>query len=154
VPQLARWSLTHEGHRVVKASDQYPAKPAQVRQQRLIPHDARTIPSVVRLIEIGRRSKLSGLFVARELRLNPQERRLVCDALVVMQVGTFDQPNLVPWSSDPAIEDEARFRIAIEADNDTEPLAVIAGKASAWRSPCTSTSAIRSSRRPRSPLRC
>lgn len=133
VPQLARWSLTPEGHRVVKASDQYPAKPAQVRQQRLIPHDARTTEAIVRLIEIGRRSKLSGLFVAHELPLSPQQKRPICDALVVMQVGTFDQPNLVPWSSDPAIEDEARFRFAIEADNDTEPLAVIAGKASAYR---------------------
>jgi hypothetical protein len=133
VPQLARWSLTPEGQRLVKANDQYPTKPAQVRQQRLIPHDARTTEAIVRLIEIGRRSKLSGLFVTHELRLNPQERRPVCDALVVMQFGSFDQPNLVPWSSDPAIEDEARFRIAIEADNDTEPLAVIVGKAGAYR---------------------
>jgi hypothetical protein len=39
-PQLARWSLTPAGHALVKASDQYPAKPVQVRQQRLIAHDA------------------------------------------------------------------------------------------------------------------
>lgn len=57
-------------------------------------------------IEIGRRSKLSGFFVAHELRLDPQEKRPICDALVVMQFGTFDLPNIVPWSSDPAIEDE------------------------------------------------
>jgi hypothetical protein len=89
--------------------------------------------AIVCLIEIGRRSKLSGLFVAHELRLDPQEKRPVCDALVVMQFGTFDLPNLVPWSSDPAIEDESRFRFAIGADNDTEPLGVIAGKAHAYR---------------------
>jgi hypothetical protein len=85
------------------------------------------------LIELGRRSRLSGLFVAHEVRLDPEEKRPVCDALVVIQYGTFNQPNLVPWSSDPAIEGEGRVRFAIEADNDTEPLGVIAGKARAYR---------------------
>lgn len=133
VPQLARWSLTPKGHAQVRRSAQYPAKPAQVRQQRLIAHDLRTTETIVRLIELGRSSGLSGIYVARELRLNPEEKRPVCDALVVMQFGSFDQPNLVPWSSDPAIEDERRLRFAIEADNNTEPLGVIAGKANAYR---------------------
>ncbi len=133
VPQLARWSLTPTGHTRIRASDQYPARPATPRQQRLIPHDARTTEAIVRLIEIGRRSLLGGIYVAHELQLNPKERRPVCDALVVMQFGSFDRPNLVPWSSDPAIADEGRRRFAVEADNDTEPLAVIAGKAYAYR---------------------
>lgn len=133
VPQLARWSLTAKGQALVKASDQYPARPAPVRQQRLIPHDIRTTETIVCLIELGRRSRLSGLYIAHEVRLDPEEKRPVCDALVVIQYGTFNQPNLVPWSSDPAIEDEGRVRFAIEADNDTEPLGVIAGKARAYR---------------------
>ena len=133
VPQLARWSLTPEGHTRIRSSDQYPARLATPRQQRLIPHDARTTEAIVRLIELGRRSRLRGIYVAHELQLNPKERRPVCDALIVMQFGSFDQPNLVPWSSDPTIADEGRRRFAIEADNDTEPLAVLAGKAHAYR---------------------
>ncbi len=78
VPQLARWSLTPAGHTDVKTIDQNPAKPAQVRQQRLIPHDASTTETIVRIIEISRRSKLSGLYVAHELRLDPQQRRPMC----------------------------------------------------------------------------
>ena len=133
VPQLARWSLTSAGHALVKSSDQYPLKPASARQTRLIAHDARTTEAIVRLIEIGRRSRLSGVYVGHELRLNPQERRPICDALLIIQFGMFDRPNLVPWSSDPPIALEGRMRFAIEADNDTEPLAVIAGKAQAYR---------------------
>jgi hypothetical protein len=133
VPQLVRWSLALTTARPLGVSDQCPARPATPRQQRLIVHDLRTTEAIVRLIEIGRRSKLSGIYVAHELRLNPEEKRPICDALVVVQFGTFDQPNLVPWSSDPVIEDEGQLRFAIEADNDTEPLGVIAGKARAYR---------------------
>jgi DNA-binding PadR family transcriptional regulator len=56
VPQLVRWSLTPKGRAQVKSSAQYPSKPAQVRQQRLIPHDLRTTEAIVRLIELGRQS--------------------------------------------------------------------------------------------------
>lgn len=110
---------------VTEGSQARPQYPAQKRRPGLIPHDARAIEAVVRLIELARPHGLSGVFVARELRLNPQRPRPVCDALVVIQLGSFDRPNLVPWSGDPAIADEARVRFAVEADNDTEPLAVI-----------------------------
>jgi hypothetical protein len=132
VPQLARWSLTPAGHTLIKQSDQYPAKPARPRQKRLIPHDLRTAEAIVRLIELARPAGLSGLFVTHEVRLDPQHTRLVCDAVVIMQLGQFAHPHLVPWSNDPAIEDETRYRYAIEADNDTEPSAVIRGKGHAY----------------------
>lgn len=132
-PQLARWSLTSAGHALIKANDQYPAKPGKLRQQRLIAHDARTTETIVRLIEIARPRGLSGLFIAHELRLDPKRTRPVCDALVVLQLGAFNRPNLVPWSKDPAIEDETRYRIAIEADNNTEPLEVLRGKGHTYR---------------------
>ncbi len=56
------------------------------------------------------------------------------DALLVMQTGGgYARTDLVPWTKDPAIDDEARWRFAIESDGDTEPIAVIEGKARAYR---------------------
>jgi hypothetical protein len=133
VPQPGRWSLTSTGHARVKAHAQYPARPAENRRAGLIAHDARAIEVIVRLIELARPAGLSGVFVARELRLNSKLPRPVCDALVVLQLGAFDRPDLVPWSGDPAIADEQRVRYAVEADNATEPLAVIQAKAEAYR---------------------
>lgn len=133
VPQLARWSLTPAGHKEVKTSDQYPAQPAVPCKPHLLAHDARNTEVIVRLIELGRRSELSGISVAHELPLNPTQRRPVCDALVVMQFGSFDRPNLVPWSSGPVVTGEGRMRFAIEADNNTEPLSVLASKADPYR---------------------
>jgi hypothetical protein len=132
-PQLVRWSLTPDGHALVRSSAQYPTKPVQVRQQRLIAHDARTTEAIVQLIEIGRLSQMSGIYVSHELRLHPKERRPVCDALVVLQIGVFDRPNLVPWSRDPALAYEGKLRFAIEVDNDTEPGSVFMAKAKAYR---------------------
>jgi len=133
VPQLARWSLTPAGHSEIEGYAQYPASPAASRGKHLFAHDTRATAAIVRLIELGQHGGLSGVFVAHELRLNPAQRRPVCDALVVLQFGAFGQPNLVPWSSDPATTDEGRLRFAIEADNSTEPLAVLAGKATTYR---------------------
>jgi hypothetical protein len=76
-PQLARWSLTPTGHALVKASNQYPLRPMRPRQQRLIPHDARTTQVIVRLIELARRGGLSGIFVAHEVRLDLRRTRPV-----------------------------------------------------------------------------
>lgn len=133
VPQLARWSLTPAGHKEVKTSDQYPAQPAAPRKQQLLAHDSRTTEAIVRLIELGRRSELSGVYVAHELPLSPKQRRPVRDALVVMQFGSFDRPNLVPWSSGPVATNEGRMRFTIEADNNTEPLSVLTSKAATYR---------------------
>lgn len=133
VPQPGRWSLTTLGHARIRAQAQYPARPAENRRAGLIPHDARATEVIIRLIELARPAGLSGVFVARELRLNPRQRRPVCDALVVLQLGAYDRRDLVPWSGDPAIADEKRLRYAVEADNASEPLAVIQAKARAYR---------------------
>lgn len=133
VPQPAQWSLAAGGHARIRANSQYPARPAEHRRAGLIPHDARATAAIVRLIELARPAGLSGVFIARELRLNQRQRRPVCDALVVLQLGSFDRSDLVPWSGDRAIADEQRVRYAIEADNATEPLAVIQAKAEAYR---------------------
>lgn len=133
VPQLAQWSLSSAGHDIVKTSAQYPLKPVRPRPRRLIGHDARTREVIVRLIEWARPHGLCGLFVGHEIRLDPRRTRPVCDALVVLQIGPHHDVAAIPWSNDPAIEDETRYRYAIEADNATEPPEVIRGKGYAYR---------------------
>lgn len=137
VPLLARWSLTPAGHKEIKANKDYPPKPVIPREKRLFAHDARTTATVVRLIELGQRYGLSGIYIAHELPLNPRQRRPVCDALVVMQFGLTEQPNLVPWTKTPPTGAEGLLRFAVEADNNTEPLAVLGSKAETYRSLAT-----------------
>ena len=130
------WTLTDKGHAYIaaKANDQYPTKPAKLRHKRVMPHDLLVIKTIVALIERARQEGLSGLFVQFETRLNPAERRPIPDAVVIMQFGGgFNRQDIVPWTKDPAIEDETRSRFVIEADFQTETLSVIAGKARAYR---------------------
>lgn len=135
VPQLARWSLAPAGHDLVKHLDQYPVKPVRPRQKRLLQHDSRTTRIIVQFILWARQEGLSSVGVFHEVRLDPMAPRPVCDALLIMQLGgPALEGHLVPWSKDPAIADERRWRFAIEADNDTEPAAVLRGKATAYRS--------------------
>lgn len=136
VKQYDVWTLTDKGHGYIaaKANDQYPTKPAKLRHKRVMAHDLLVVKTIVVLVEHARREGLSGLFVHFELRLNPAERRPIPDAVVIMQFGGgFGQPNIVPWTKDPAIEDETRSRFVIEADSQTETLSVIAGKARAYQ---------------------
>ena len=133
-PQLARWSLTPKGHALVKPSAQYPVKPSHPRQRRLVEHDARTIATVVHLLLVARRTGLRGVFLRYEVRLAPDRPRPIADAFVCIQTGASGAaPNIVPWSNDPALHDEERWRFVIEGDNATEPAATIRGKGEAYR---------------------
>jgi hypothetical protein len=134
LPLLARWSLTAAGHKQIKANKDYPPKPVIPREKRLFAHDARTTATVVRLIELGQRCGLSGIYVAYELPLSPRQRRPVCDALVVMQFGSTERPNFVPWTRIPPTSAEDDLHFAVEADNNTEPLAILGSKAETYRS--------------------
>ncbi len=130
------WTLTDKGHAYIseKANDQYPTKPAKLRHKRVMRHDLLAVETIVTMVELARKDGLSGLYVQCEMRLNPTERRPIPDAVVIVQFGGgFTQTDIVPWTKDPAIEDETRSRFVIEADNQTETLSVIAGKAVAYR---------------------
>jgi hypothetical protein len=59
----------------------------------------------------------------------PNQRRPICAALLLIHLSAEDSTGLVPWSKDAPLEDERWVRIAIEANNDTEPHAVIAKRA-------------------------
>ncbi|HSH77294.1 MAG TPA: replication-relaxation family protein [Herpetosiphonaceae bacterium] len=132
--QPSLWALTKKGHELIAGHDQYPPKPAPIGPKRLIGHDYRTNETIITLVEHARPSDLSGIYVQYEVRLDPTQPRPRMDALLIIQTGGgYARTDLVPWSKDPAIEDEARWRFAIESDSDTEPIAVIEGKARAYR---------------------
>ena len=131
VRQDALWSLTRKGLLMLKDSPQFPPEYKGVRPRKLFRHDTRTTEAVVRLIELAREvqdhqtAALSGVYVEREIRLDPLRRRPVMDALVIITQGGEPTPaHLVPWSRDPTIGAEHRVRYALENDRSSEPLSV------------------------------
>lgn len=138
--QGALWSVSRKGRDMIRESDQYPPEYKEPRARRMVPHDSTTSEAIVRIIELGRAVEyegqrgMSGLYVEREVRLDPVRPRPVMDALIIVTVGgDFDRPDLVPWSRDPTLEGERRVRYALENDRDTEPPTVIAAKASHYQ---------------------
>jgi hypothetical protein len=134
--QSALWSISRKGRELVRDHEQYPPEYKEPRARRMVVHDSTTSEAIVRIIELGRavehdgRRGLSGLYVEREVRLDPARSRPVMDALIIVTVGgDFDRPDLIPWSRDPTLDGERRVRYALENDRDTEPPTVIAAKA-------------------------
>ena len=140
VRQDALWSLTRKGLALIRDADQFPPEYKGARPRRMFPHDSQTSEAAVRLIELMRgaqqagQTTLSGVYLEREIRLDPARRRPVMDALVIMTYGGESTPgHLVPWSRDPTLAGERRVRYALENDRASEPLSVIAGKAHAYQ---------------------
>ncbi|NCC94638.1 MAG: hypothetical protein EOM10_15440 [Opitutae bacterium] len=138
--QPALWSLTRQGRDLLRDHDQFPPEYKEPRARGLVPHDLTTSEALVRFIEVARQLEatsgrpLSGLYVEREVRLDPARSRPVMDALIILTVGgAVSRPDLVPWSRDPLLPGERRVRYALENDRDTEPATVIAGKASHYQ---------------------
>ncbi len=136
----ALWSLSRKGLALVRDADQFPPEYKGARPRRMFPHDSQTSEAVVRLIELIRdaqragQTTLSGVYLEREIRLDPTRRRPVMDALVILTYGGEPTPDhLVPWSRDPTLQGEQRVRYALENDRASEPLSVIAGKAHAYQ---------------------
>lgn len=136
IRQSVLWSVTRKGRDLIREHEQYPPEYKEPRSRRMAVHDSTTSEAIVRIIELGRQVEhhgqrgLSGLYVEREVRLDPARTRPVMDALIIVTVGgDFDRPDLIPWSRDPTLEGERRVRYALENDRDTEPPTVIAAKA-------------------------
>jgi hypothetical protein len=130
IRQSLLWSLTRRGLEMLKEHDQYPPKILEPRSRRMVPHDAMTSEIITRIIERGRAVGLSGVYIEREVRLDPERARPVMDALIIVRVGgDFPYHNLVPWTKDPRIAGERSGRLALENDRDSEPIATIIGKA-------------------------
>lgn len=142
--QDAAWSLTRRGVALLRDADQFPPEYKGPRPRRLFPHDSRTTEAVVRVIELAREVQrtgarnLSGVYLEREIRLEPARPRPVMDALIILTYGGEATPeHLVPWSRAPTIGDEERVRYALENDRASEPLSVIAAKARAYQHAAT-----------------
>ena len=132
--QHAMWSLTLRGRELLSNHELFPPRLFIPRARRTLPHDAMTSEVITRLIELARPAGLSGVYVEREVRIDPVRTRPVLDAIVILRTGGgYDHNDLVPWTRDPLLPGERRRRYAIENDRDSEALSVIAGKAYAYR---------------------
>jgi hypothetical protein len=134
------WSLTRHAREQLREDDQYPPVYKEPRARPVVPHDVQTSATIVRMIELGRAIQtstyagISGLYVEREVRLDPERSRPVMDALVIVTIGgDFPDATRVPWSRDPAMAGEQRIRYALETDRHSEPLTVIQAKAVAYQ---------------------
>ena len=139
-PQRARWFLTDAGRDVIRHAATFPDRAPKRRYKGVRAHDARTLRMLVFLIVQARAAGLRNVFVRYEVRLHPEKSKPIADALITIQLGSASaHPTLVPWSNDPALDDETRVRYLIEADGDTEAYNVIRGKgqayAATWRTP-------------------
>jgi hypothetical protein len=133
LPHQVLWSLTDEACAWLQNDDQYPPRYVSPRPLRVARHDLMSTELVVRMVELGRAAGLSGLYVEREARLDPEKQRPIMDALIMITLGgEYPQSQCVPWTCAPALPTERRVRYALENDRDSEALSVIAGKAVAY----------------------
>jgi hypothetical protein len=132
--QHAMWALTARGREMLRDHELFPPQLYLPRSRRLLPHDAVTSEVLTRLIELARPAGLSGVYVEREVRIDPARSRPVMDAIVILRTGGgYVHDELVPWTRDPLVAGERRRRYAIENDRDSEAVSVIVGKAQAYR---------------------
>jgi hypothetical protein len=132
--QDTMWGLDRRGREAVREHDAYPLSALAARHKRLLPHDTQTAELLVRAIELGRPAGLSGVYVEREVRLDPPKRRPIMDALLVLRTGGgYDRDDTVPWTRDPHVAGEKRRRYAVENDRGSEAISVIVGKAVAYQ---------------------
>ncbi len=128
------YSLTPRAVKELADEPQFPLKYLQRTSKALINHDMVTTDLIVRVIELGRMHGLSGMYVEREVRLDPVRPRPVMDAILILRRGGPPLPhNRVPWTTDPRIDGERVRRYAVENDRDSEALSVIVAKAHAYQ---------------------
>ena len=132
------WSLTPAGWQLLSAlgeqvaeQRQQPPQPASIRQSLLV-HDLQLSELVVCLVERAR-GVLTGLYLDREIRLDDQCRRPICDAiLIIRRSPTHALPATVPWLTGPPAPEEAIRGYAVEIDRNTEAIGIIREKAVAY----------------------
>lgn len=128
------WSLSDAGLQLLKGHELFPPAYLPPRSRTMLPHDHMTTEILVSLVEGARAHHLSGVFIAREVQLNPPQRRPVMDALLILRTqGLRARGDTVPWTPVPRVEGERRQRFAIENDRGTESLAVLIDKCLAYQ---------------------
>ena len=112
---------------------QYPAKVTSPADLRRLEHQLQATEAIVQLIVLARQRSLSGVFVAREVRLNRQRPEPVMDAVVALHMGgEAPARGAVPWTKDAPVAGERVWCFAIESDRATEAPAVLLAKAGAY----------------------
>lgn len=133
------WGLGERGRRLIAEHDAFPPKLLEPRHRALLEHDTMTYELITRVIELARPARLSGVYVEREVRLDPPHPRPIMDALILVRTGgVYDRADAVPWTRDPHVQGERRRRYAVENDRGSEALSILAGKAQAYRRAGTS----------------
>lgn len=91
-------------------------------------HDLTVSELVVRVLTAAR-PWLGGVSLAREVRLDPEQPRPRCDAILILRLRLDGGADVLPWTSDPPLPDDRLRGWAIEVDTGTEALSIIREKA-------------------------
>ena len=125
------WSLTEKGEPAVP-EERRPLVPAKVRGS-LIDHDL-VVGALLAALVADLRPQLSGLAIEREVRLDPEKRRPICDAVITLRWSAeHSLGGALPWQQGRGLPEERMRAYAVEVDRKTEPLATIQAKALAYR---------------------
>jgi hypothetical protein len=134
IRQPGMWSLSERGLAMVKELEAFPPVYMPPRSRRLLVHDWMTSEILVVMLERAREAGMSGVYIGREVQLNPPARRPFMDALVIIRVdGQPARPGSVPWTTATRVRGEQRRRYAIENDRDTEELSELIAKCKGYR---------------------
>jgi hypothetical protein len=132
------WSLTEAGLHLVRDHPTFPKRYRAPRTRLMLAHDSVTTDVVVHMIAMAQPAGLSGVYLEREVKLNPPATRPIMDALMTLRTGGTQLPSgIVPWITDPPEPNEKVRRYAIENDRDSEAIAVILAKAHAYQHAAT-----------------
>lgn len=132
--QPGMWSLTERGLAAIKELEAFPPVYMPPRARRLLVHDWMTTEILVVMLERAREAGMSGVYIGREVQLNPPSRRPFMDALVIIRVdGQPARPATVPWTTATRVKGEQRRRYALENDRDTEELSELIAKCKGYR---------------------
>ena len=139
VPSPHAYRLSSHGHELVTNDPRYPIQTGTDEYRVRLPnptttqvqeHDLLGTEAISWLVVLARGGGLSGMFLRRELQLDPQSRAPRIDAVLVCHFGG---PQLADgafaWTKNPPADDEQRVPLALEVDRNTEAISVIRGKA-------------------------
>jgi len=132
------WSLTPAGMQLVRLLPNAPLRTIKLRSLGVANHDTVTVEVVLRLVALARAAGLSGVYLDREVMLNPPARRPIMDGVIALRTTGAPVASLeIPWTTDPPATGERVRKYAIENDRMSEEIAVIIGKAHAYQQAAT-----------------
>jgi hypothetical protein len=132
------WSLTPVGMQLVGLLPNAPLRTIKLRSLGVANHDTITVEIVLRLVALARCAGLSGVYLDREVMLNPPARRPTMDGVIALRTTGTPMASLeIPWTTDPPTTGERARKYAIENDRMSEEISVIIGKAYAYQHAAT-----------------